>query len=64
VINADGTALTRLIDTGDHIASPWWMPDIREAADATESAATDATAVALTRPRRSRSTSALSAESN
>jgi hypothetical protein len=41
VINADGTALTPLIDTGDHIAGAWWVPDVREAGDAAEPATTD-----------------------
>jgi dipeptidyl aminopeptidase/acylaminoacyl peptidase len=36
VINADGTALTRVIDTGDHIAGAWWVPDIREPGDAVD----------------------------
>jgi hypothetical protein len=48
VINADGTALTPLIDTGDHIAGAWWVPDIREAGDAAEPATTESEAVADT----------------
>jgi hypothetical protein len=48
VINADGTALTQLIDTGDHVDGPWWVPDIRQAGDATEPATTESNAASDT----------------